>query len=521
LAKSFGTQSTLRMDRWNGAGWDLDAGVFAIADDHRLFGRGLGLSDLVAGRRPLLRLTAEATLPTSPLTLFRTHDGLADWKLFQRGPDGHAPLPVPVAYRSAGATRLEVRLVESANGAALPGFDWADHAFPLSPAPAGATASFALDAVPAGGNYDLEARLVDAATDEVLGTDTVAEVAVGDVFLAIGQSNMSGYSGTLDPAEPPIDRVHLFGNDYAWKRATEPMDDGTDQVDRVSEESPAHTLMLRFAKEIERTVGVPVAIIPAPLGGTNLYSQWQRNAADPANRGTLYGSAIWRVRAQGYAHPIRGALWYQGESDAGRGTDLYLADLRALVSNLRTDLGAPELFFGNCQLATYLNADLETWLPIQEAQRRQALDALAGAVALIDQPRSDTIHLSVEGYKTAGVRLARVVRAGSYGQPAVQAPKLIEAKFANGARTEIEVRWDKNVAGGQAGLFRAQDGGAPLQPVSATTSGATVRLLFSRPLATTATVSYGYSRNPTVSWVVGADGSGPALVFYRVAVGAF
>ncbi|MCU0230213.1 MAG: sialate O-acetylesterase, partial [Acidobacteria bacterium] len=161
-------------------------------------------------------------------------------------------------------------------------------------------------------------------------------------------------------------------------------------------------------------------------------------------------------RAQGYAHPIRGALWYQGESDAGRGTDLYLADLRALVSNLRTDLGAPELYFGNCQLATYLTADLETWLPIQEAQRRQALDPLAGAVALIDQPRSDTIHLNVEGYKTAGVRLARVVRAGSYGQPAVQAPKLLEAKFANGARTEIEVRWDKSVAGGQAGLFRSR-----------------------------------------------------------------
>ncbi len=150
LAKDFGTQSTLRLDRWNGAGWDPNVGVFTIADDHRLFGRGLGLSDLVDGRRPLLRVTAEKGLPAAALALFRAHDGLAEWKLFQRGPDGHAPLPVPVAYRADGAARLEVRLVESANGAALPGFDWADHAFPLSAAPAGATASFALDAVPAG-----------------------------------------------------------------------------------------------------------------------------------------------------------------------------------------------------------------------------------------------------------------------------------------------------------------------------------------------------------------------------------
>jgi hypothetical protein len=521
LAKDFGTQSTLRLDRWNGAGWDLDIGVFSIADDHRLFGRGLGLSDLIDGRRPLLCVTAEKTLPAASLALFRAHDGLAEWKLFQRGPDGHAPLPVPVAYRTEGAARLEVRVVEVANGAALPGFDWADHAFPLSSAPGGATASFVLDAVPAGGNYDLEARLVDAATDQVLGTDAVTEIAVGDVFLAIGQSNMSGYSGSLEPAEPPIDRVHLFGNDYLWKRGREPMDDGTDQVDRVSEEAPLHTLMLRFAKEIEKAVGVPVAIIPAPLGGTNLYSQWQRVAADPFNRGTLYGSAVWRVQAQGYVHPVRGALWYQGESDAGRGTDLYLADLRALVANLRADLGSPNLFFGNCQLATYLTEDFETWLPIQEAQRRQGLDPLAGVVPLIDQPRSDSIHLSVDGYKTAGVRLARVVRAGSYGQPAVQVPKLVSTKFANGARTEVVVRWDKSVTGGIPGLFRVYDGTTALQPVSQTVSGATITLLFSRVLPSNATISYGFSRNPASAWVVGADGSGPVLAFHKVAVGAF
>jgi len=520
LAKDFGTQSTLRLDRWNGAGWDPNVGAFTIADDHRLLGRGLGLSDLIDGRRPLLRVTAEKSLPDAALSIFRTHEGLADWKLFQRGPEGRAPLPVPVAYRAGGAARLEVRVVESANGAPLPGFDWEDHAFPLSAAPSGATASFALDAVPAGGNYDLEARLVDAATEQVLGTDTVAEIAVGDVFLAIGQSNMSGYSGSLEPAEPPVDRVHLFGNDYVWKRAREPMDDGTDQVDRVSEEAPLHTLMLRFAKEIEKAVGVPVAIIPAPLGGTNLYSQWQRNAADPFNRGTLYGSAVWRVLTQGYAHPIRGALWYQGESDAGRGTDLYLADLRALVANLRADLGSPSLFFGNCQLATYLTEDFETWLPIQEAQRIQGLDPLAGVIPLIDQPRSDSIHLSVDGYKTAGVRLARVVRAGSYGQPAVQVPKLVSARFTSGARTQIEITWDRNVTGGTAGLFRAYNGATPVQPVSQSGSGATITLLFASPLPSNATIAYGYSRNPGAAWVVGADGSGPVLAFHKVAVGA-
>ena len=220
-------------------------------------------------------------------------------------------------------------------------------------------------------------------------------------------------------------------------------------------------------------------------------------------------------------HPIRGALWYRGGSDAGRGTAAYLSDLRALVSNLRTDLASPDLFFGNCQLATYLTADLETWMPIQEAQRRQGLDALAGVIPLVDQPRSDTIHLSVDGYKTAGVRLAKVVRAGSYGESLVTWPKFVSAKFGNAVRTEIVITWNKAVTGGIPALFRAYEGSIPIQPVSHTVNGSTITLLFSRGLASNATVSYGNSRNPGSQWVTGADGSGPVLVFHKVAVGAF
>lgn len=518
LSKVGGTESTLRVDRWNGAGWDADVGVFTIADDHRLFGRGVAMSDLVDGRRPVLRLTAEKALPAAPLALFRSHDGIADWKLFQRGPEGHAPIPVAFAYRSEGPARLELRLVESASGIPLPGFDWADRPAGLSAAPLGAAVSLSLDAVPAGGNYDLEARLIDVATDGILGSDAVVEIAVGDVFLAAGQSNMSGYSGTLDPAEPPVDRVHLFGNDYAWKRAREPMDDGTDQVDRVSEETPAHSLMLRFAKEIEAATGVPVAIVPAPLGGTNLYSQWQRRADDPWNRGTLYGSAISRVATQGYVHPIRGVLWYQGESDAGRGVSLYLADLRRLVADLRADLAGPALFFGNCQLATYLYEDFNTWLPIQEAQRRQGNDPLSAVIPLVDQPLADAIHLNVAGYKTAGERLARAVLAGSYGLSVTREPKLVSVEFADAPRTRIEVVWDKDVAGGAPGMFRAWDGGVGVPPSSISVESSRITLFFSSALPADATLSYGWARSPGAAWVRGADGTGAVLAFHRVAV---
>ena len=199
--------------------------------------------------------------------------------------------------------------------------------------------------MPTGGNYDVEVQLVTA-TGAVLGARSIDDLAVGDVYLAIGQSNMSGYSGSLVGASTPIPEVHLYGNDGRWKQATEPMDDGTDQLDNVSRESPQHTLMLPFAKHLYEHTGVPVAVIPAPRGGTSLYALWQRSAPDPDNRLTLYGSALHRVLVQGYAQPLRGILWYQGESDAidGRTTAQYRTDLEQLVAHYRSDAGAPDAF---------------------------------------------------------------------------------------------------------------------------------------------------------------------------------
>ncbi len=520
LRKGPGDESTLHVDRWDGTDWVPDAASFAVADDRLLFGRGLAVAQHDGGRRPVTRLTGEPLAPPAPFSLRRGHDGLTDWKLFQRGPAEDAPLPLPFAYRAAAPVRLEARVVETATGAPLPGHDFADHGWDLDPAPDGASGQVTIPGVPAGGNYDVEARLVDPSDDALLGEDAVVEIAVGDVFLAVGQSNMAGYSGGLDPVEPPVDEVHLFGNDYRWKRAVEPMDSGVDQVDLVSNEAPAHSLMLSFAKTVQAATGVPVAIVPAPLGGTNLHTQWQRRPDDPSNRGTLYGSSLHRVLAQGFAHPIRGVLWYQGESDTGRGTEAYLADLQQLVDDYRTDLAGPALFFGNCQLATFDLADLETWTAIQEAQRRQAAqDALSAVIGLVDQSRADNIHLDVAGYREAGRRLGRAVLAGSYGLPQDLGPQIVSIAFTSAQRRRLRITYDKPVVGGEAvGLFRVTDAGGNVPLQRSTTSGNTVEVRLNAAAGPGAVISYGYSRFPGADWIVAADGSGAALAFRDLAI---
>src|SRR4029450_7154616 len=99
-------------------------------------------------------------------------------------------------------------------------------------------------------------------------------------------AHRSAYWGGPPGKEPPIDEAHLFHNDGKWRRASEPMDDGKDQADLVSYEQPAHSLMLRFAKDLFESTGVPVGIIPGPLGGSSLATQWQRDPVDHSNRGT-------------------------------------------------------------------------------------------------------------------------------------------------------------------------------------------------------------------------------------------
>jgi hypothetical protein len=490
LVKGPGTTSTLFAERWDGMTW-VGFTSFPVADDRLYRGLDVTLGDYFGGPRAFERVTVVRELPSAPLTLRKHFSTATDWKVFQR---------------------VEARVDVSKTGTVLPGFDWVDHATTLDPATAGGAGELTLANVPAGGNYDVEVRLVRVADGAELGSETIEEIGVGEVFLAGGQSNMSGYSGNLVGAETPIEEAHLFGNDYVWKRAVEPMDDGTDQVDLVSSESPAHTLLLRFAKEIHLTTGVPVAIIPGPLGGTNLYAQWQRDAGDPDNRGTLYGSLLHRSLVQQFGTPPKGYLWYQGESDVGRSD--YEANLKQMIAQYRQDLGAPDLWFGIVQLATnQLTSDLEAWVGLQEQQKRVAETTTNTVItAAIDQPRADTIHLNVEGYKTVGLRLANELREHLYGEPIDASTSLLSAQIV-GNRRRIDLTFDRDVTGGTASLFRVRQGATPVSVSSVSVSGSVVTLQLGAQVDPGATVSYGYSTNPASAWL--RDAAGTAVLCFK------
>jgi len=502
IVKGPGATSTFHVDAWDGEAWVDDYAVFPVADDHRYRGRSTVLADYFAGRRPVLRATVVHAIPDALLTVRRDPAWSTDWKTFQRDALDRADIPVRLFHRLDGPGRAQFRVVRSLGGAVLAGFDWTDHEVVLGAAPEGAPIETVLPGVPAGGNYDVEVRLVRDADGAIVAQDAIAEIAVGDVWISGGQSNMSGYSGNLVGAEEPIDEVHLFGNDYLWKRGSEPMDGGTDQVDRVSEEAPAHSLMLRFAKEMFAATGVPQAIVPGSLGGTNLFSQWQRNESDHDHRGTLYGSLLHRALVQADPNPPIGFIWFQGESDSGRTIEQYETDMNRLIAQYREDLGNPDLWVIQAQLGTnQLQTDLEAWVAIQEAQRRVAeADPRVAVVPTADQPRADTIHFSVEGYKTIGFRFGEAAREMILGEPIDASLRVIDARRIGNNR-QIEIEFDGDVTGADPGLFRVREGAAPVGVRSVSISGAVVTLSLDTRLTGSATVGYGYSTSPTRDWL--------------------
>ena len=175
-------------------------------------------------------------------------------------------------------------------------------------------------------------------------------VTVLHVFLAAGQSNMSGRGlppGTTDnPADP---RIFQYGaKDRTFRTASVPLD----MHDTATGISPATTFAREYLKTQPANVGV--LIIPAAHGGTGFTSAastltWTPGAASApeldlsalAVTQTLEGIAA--AKATGRTVDLKGVLWHQGENNTTLTTSGYSARLDGLIAFFRSRLTAPKL----------------------------------------------------------------------------------------------------------------------------------------------------------------------------------
>lgn len=236
---------------------------------------------------------------------------------------------------------------------------------------------------------------------------SINNLILGDVWMCAGQSNMAGAirtnkgghfpADTLEKANYPALRQFQTG-DAAW-------------VVCSPETAPVFKrTAFFFARRLQQDALVPIGLIATAVGGSNIES-WlnQKPYATGTNYSTLVAPLV------GYG--IRGAIWYQGESNEKDGRR-YQPKLESLITGWRKAWNQGEFPVHFVQLPGIGSSSLEN--PAGGDGRAEIRQAYVGALALKNTGMAVTIDVGAPGehppnkYDT-GERLARSVLQKVYG----------------------------------------------------------------------------------------------------------
>lgn len=155
------------------------------------------------------------------------------------------------------------------------------------------------------------------------------------VYLLIGQSNMAGRAEVTEDIAGVIDRCYLLNDKNEWVPAKNPLNlySTIRKGEGMQKLGPGYSFALKM---LEANPDISLGLVVNARGGSAIH-QWQRDA-------NYYLQATERTQAAIKTGTLKGILWHQGESDTKR-QETYLDSLKALISNLRNDLGEKNLPF--------------------------------------------------------------------------------------------------------------------------------------------------------------------------------
>ncbi len=316
------------------------------------------------------------------------------------------------------------------------------------------------------------------------------DILVGEVWLVAGQSNMqwrlpesAGGEAATAAANHPNIRLFNVSREVAFKKRVGKLGDwAVCTPESVKEFSAAGYY---FGVELEKELKVPIGLLNSSYGGSQAEA-WTPVAylnASPELKPTVDRTKIWdeerpRVRVE-YAEAIkkwreqadksraagvrpspspgvpdalrdyriassiydgmiellmpfaiRGAAWYQGESNESR-AEQYNLLLPTMIRAWRERWGQGDFYFGIVQLPNYrrINAEPEEtpWSFIREAQRRTALSVInTGLIVTIDIGVAGDIH--PKNKLDVGKRMARWALKDVYGRKIDNSPVVVKAE---------------------------------------------------------------------------------------------
>jgi sialate O-acetylesterase len=318
---------------------------------------------------------------------------------------------------------------------------------------------------------------------------------VGEVWYASGQSNMQmtlsacarKITAIRDIVEAaPTDSIRTLRIDEpdSPQPLTRRQKATPWQVDNRANRGRQSAVAYFFARELHDELGVPIGIMEGSWGGKPIEGfiprpQFEihtplRPVRSLADQGRLAELAaikggvvvrntagmpgrIFNARIASIApYALRGFIWYQGESNAGRGEDPrnYRIKMQALVDGLRLTWSQPELPFYFVQLPAYKD-EATGWVRLREEQRRSLSILHTGMAVTIDLRDSD-IHPANK--VDVGKRLARWALAKTYGKKTPFSGPLFKSAFVekDSMRVEFEHAEGGLIVARKKGLTRPQ-----------------------------------------------------------------
>jgi sialate O-acetylesterase len=341
--------------------------------------------------------------------------------------------------------------------------------------------SVKLDPMPAGGPHELRA-----------GTAAAKDVLVGEVWICSGQSNMewtvnSAMNAAEEKAAANHPKLRHFG--VPKKTADAPQTDvvGSWKVCTPETVGSFTAVGYFFGRELVKALDVPVGLIHTSWGGTaaELWTKREVLESLPETRALVddFPNRLKKYEADLAAHPaavekakaenkpaprapgkpmapsclyngmlaplvpygIRGAIWYQGESNASRAKQ-YEVLFPAMIKNWRQDWGR-DFPFGFVQLANFMARKPEpgesAWAQLRDAQTKTLALPGTGMAVIIDIGDEKDIH--PRNKQDVGKRLAAWAQAQVYGKPIVYAGPMFDALKIEGAAARVSF---KHVGGG-------------------------------------------------------------------------
>ncbi len=400
----------------------------------------------------------------------------------------------------------------------------------------------------AGGPFELEVKGANVVT--------LRDVLVGDVWVASGQSNMDMQLKSVANAQVEIaaanrPRIRLLH--VANKVSSFPLDDveAKPWAPCTPESVAAFSAVAYFfGRDLQDKLGVPIGLIHTAWGGTPaeswtsmrglssdaslmpVFANWAQisdgmAAAKPRREKELeaWRKAVERAKAEGTPEPgfpwrgndsgewapaglynamiapltrlpIRGAIWYQGESNASRErAPLYARLFQTMIRDWRHAWGQGDFPFLFVQLANFKAWPGAAWPELREAQAQTLAVVNTGMAVSIDI--GDPVDIHPRNKQDVGARLALAARALAFGEKIeYSGPLFRQATPESGA---LRVWFDHAAAlsakGGELKSFEVAAADRVFVPAQARIESSTV-VVSSPTVAAPTYVRYGWSDTP-------------------------